>query len=158
MRTLLAALILAASVCAQPASAQTALPDSPGWTRLEAVDPDTKLYVKTQAGSVTCHFKSAGDGALTCTGDGGKLIDLQRPEIRKVRAPHRLRSTLVGLGIGAVGGIIFGAAIGDSCTPQSFFCISRGSLAAAGAVLFGGIGAIVGVSTDFTRSTIYKAP
>jgi hypothetical protein len=68
---------------------------------------------------------------------------------------------LVGLAIGGGAGAIIGAAAGSpSCSGQSFCLdiLNRSALAAFGAVGVGAVGAIIGVSTDFTRSTVYKAP
>jgi len=57
---------------------------------------------------------------------------------------HRGRNSLIGLGGGAAIGAIIGAATHHDCTGWCIFDSSRGVDAAAGAIVVGGIGAIVG--------------
>ena len=162
MRTILCRLCFLAfavpAMSQQPlAGSTTALPDAPGWSRAEALRPNAKLHIAARTGSASCRFKSADDGSLTCVGEGTKLLAFQRAEVRKVTSPRRGWSAIIGLGIGIGVGAILGAAAGDSCTPSSFICFSRGSLAALFAVPLGAVGAGVGALTDFDRKTIYSA-
>jgi hypothetical protein len=154
--TLCLLLLAAAAQAQQPAAT---LPDAPSWTRAEAVKPNANIHVFAKTGSVSCHFKSADDVSLICAaGDGAKVLAFQRADVRRITLPRRGWSALIGLGIGVGVGAILGAAAGESCTPQSFFCFSRGSLAALAAIPLGVIGAGVGALTDFDRKTIYRAP
>jgi hypothetical protein len=57
---------------------------------------------------------------------------------------HRGRNSLIGLAGGAAIGAIIGAAAHQDCTGWCIFNTSRGGDAAAGAIVVGGIGAIVG--------------
>jgi hypothetical protein len=123
------------------------------------VPSNRSIHISTKSGGASCHFKAADDGAITCSGsDATKLLTFQRADVRRITSPRRGWSALIGLGIGVGVGAILGAAAGDTCTPQSFFCFSRGSLAVLTAVPLGVIGAGVGALTDFDRKTIYKAP
>jgi hypothetical protein len=69
---------------------------------------------------------------------------------------------LAGLAIGAGVGAALGAATGgDPCKTTQGFCAdvaSRGETAAFSGFFFAAIGAPIGYFTDFTRSTVYKAP
>ena len=120
---------------------------------------NANLHLSLRGNSAGCRLSSADDTSLTCAGHNGAKTDIfQRSDIRKVVIPHRGRSALIGLGIGAAVGFIVGAASGDSCKPQDIICFSRGETGALGAVVFAPIGALVGALTDFSHSTIYRAP
>jgi hypothetical protein len=144
------------ALCQQPAGAP--LPDAPGWTRTETVKPGTRLHVSATDHSVNCQFTSADDSSITCAGTGTTVFTYQRTDVRRITSPRRGWSALIGLGIGVGAGAIVGAALGSSCTPQSFICFGRGSLAAVFAAPLGVIGAGIGALTDFDRRTVYKAP
>ncbi len=153
--------ILCLPVLAVPALGQqtTALPNAPGWTQVQAVPLNKSLHIAARGGGASCHFKVADDNSITCSGiDTSRLLTFQRADVRRITSPRRGWSALIGLGIGFGVGAILGAASGDSCTPQSIICFSRGSLAALFGVPLGVIGAGVGALTDFDRKTIYKAP
>jgi hypothetical protein len=153
---LLCPLLLAVPALAQQSAA---LPDAPGWTQVEAVPSTKSIHISARSGSASCHFKVADDNSITCSGsDASKLLTFQRGDVRKITAPRRGWSALIGLGVGVGVGAILGVAAGDSCTPQSIICFGRGSLAALFAAPLGVIGAGVGALTDFDRKTIYKAP
>jgi hypothetical protein len=161
MRTFLVTLMLAPAL-AVPAqqSAQPSTPAPPpvgsNWQRVQALAVGQSINVSTRASHAGCKLKSVDADTLTCT--HGKDLVFQRTDIVSIKVPHRGRSSLVGLAIGAGVGAIVGraAAGGGSC--NNFCIISPGDVAAGGAIGFGAIGTIVGTLTDFTRSTIYKAP
>ena len=70
-----------------------------------------------------------------------------------VKIAHRVRSGAIALAIGAGVGVGVGAAIGE---PGSF--IPRGKAATAFGAAFGVIGFPIGYATDFSKSTVYRAP
>ena len=151
MRTFDLALQATLLLCAIPALGQQAAapPAGSNWQHVEVLPTGTTLRVNTKSRHVTCKLKSINVDSLTCLQgfDQSKETLFQRTEITSIRLPHRGRSTLVGLGIGAGGA----AAIGLSCGDKAF-CIVAGSLT------FVPVGAIAGFLTDFTRSTVYKTP
>jgi hypothetical protein len=96
---------------------------------------------------------------LTCI--HAQDVVFQRSDIVNIKIPHRGRSTLVGTAIGAGVGAGVGAATGDDSCKSAPFCVSplsRGGIAVFSGFLFAAIGAPIGYFTDFTRSTVYKAP
>ena len=156
MRKLVAALLVLATISAtaqQAAQAPVAAPPA-GWQKVQALAAGTSIKVKTRTGNTACTLKSVDAGALTC--NHGKDIVIQQADILTVKVPHRGRSALVGLAIGGGGGAIVGAASIPSCSGICIISRSTGAVVVgvAGAL----IGAIVGVTTDFTHTTVYKAP
>jgi hypothetical protein len=152
MHKLLAALLVAATVSAvqqvaQPPATQT--PPPPAWTiEVQPFPAGTSLDVKSKTGHTRCTLKSFEANTLTCT-DGRFDLVFQRADIKTLTIHRRRRSILVGLAIGAAAG----AGLGVSIAP--------GALRADGTVYFGavlGVGALIGGLTDFTGSTVYKAP
>jgi hypothetical protein len=139
-------------ITSQRAFSQGAAPPATGWSRVQQLKPGATLHIKTTTHtSIGCAFQSADDNSLTCTNKSSHT--LQRTEIRSISMPHRGRSTLTGLAIGGGGGIITGAA----SIPNGQI-VGKGTGAAVLGVGFGVIGAIIGFATDFTHSTIYRAP
>jgi uncharacterized protein YcfJ len=150
MRIVLIALILGAASCVAPpiAGAQ----NGPSWERLAGLPAGVSIHVNTKSRHVACKFKSAEADAVTCVSGGAKTEVFPRAEIRTVKLARRGRSILAGMGIGAAGGAIIGAASGRN---GSF--IGRGAGAAILAVPGALIGAIVGAFVDFTDTTVYRA-
>lgn len=145
------AIFLMASSCI--ASAQQSTPDQgPSWSRVEGLPSGVGISVKAKQHSGNCNFKSATETELTCVGDGAPMV-YPRAEIKSVKLRHRGRSTLVGLAIGAGAGAAIGAPVGKSGS-----IIGHGAAAAIIAVPGAIIGAIVGATTDFTHTTVYRAP
>jgi hypothetical protein len=135
------------------------------WQHVQSLPVGAAIQVKARKSHANCKLKSVDADSLTCT--QGKDLVFQRTDIVNIKVPHRGRSTLVGLAAGGATGALIGAAAGSSgCTPGppglfQNFClniVSRGDLAAIGGVTLGVVGAIAGVLTDFTRSTVYRTP
>jgi hypothetical protein len=150
MRKLLVPLVLVPSLCAaqQPSS------PSFGWQRVQALRAGTSINVKARTSHAGCKLKSVDADTLTCT--QGKDLVFQRADILQIKVAHRGRSAVVGLAAGAGAGAIAGVA---SSSPCSGICIvGRGTEVLVFAVGLGVIGAITGLATDFTHSTVYKAP
>jgi hypothetical protein len=136
------------------ANAQTHVADSgPSWSRLEGLPSGVGIHVKALHQTTNCSFKSATETELTCVNGSGVPQVFKRDDLKRVQLRHRGRSTLVGMAIGAGGGAAIGAPLGQS---GSF--VGHGAAAVIIAVPGTIIGGIVGALTDFTRSTIYRAP
>jgi len=143
------------------ATAQQSNPPTSGWTAVEAIKAGTIVHVFGTSHSTVCNLAKVDDSSLTCTGVGTSQGEVfQKADIKKIKLPHRGRSTLVGLAIGAGVGAGVGAGIGSGQGNGGSIGISKGQfteiLVGIGAVAFGLIGALVGALTDFMASTIYK--
>jgi hypothetical protein len=149
-------LATALSVSAQQASQPVPAAAAPNlnWERVEAITPGQRMYVYA-TNNFTCNFLKADASSLTCTrGLAGKPLTFTEAEVKRVKISRRNRSAWIGLGIGGFAGDAIGAASvahdHDNLTTLA---------AETGGLLIGCIvGAVVGVVTDFTRSTIYRAP
>lgn len=131
----------------------TSAPAQPSsWAKVEAQPKGTNIKVKAAHDGGSCLLIQVTADALTCT-HKGQDVTYQRADIRKISRPHRGRSALVGLGIGAAAGGI-GGAVGNG---SSSFIIGRGLAAVIFAVPAGLLGAAVGAGTDFTGSTLYSS-
>jgi len=158
------AFLAALTVPAQQPTQQPAQPSAgSNWQHVQALPVGASINVKARTSHASCTLKSVSADSLTCT--HGKDLIFQRADILTIKIPHRGRSALIGAAIGAGAGAIVGAASGSSsCTQQAgqlfpcFNLFSRGDLAVIGAVAVGVIGAPIGGLTDFTKSTVYKAP
>jgi hypothetical protein len=131
-------------------------PAGSNWQHVQALPPGTAIQVQTRTSNAKCALKSVDADSLTCI--HGKDLVFQRSEIRSIKIPRRGRSALVGLAIG--GGA--GAGIGAAVTASKGGWFSGAGWDAIGAAILGtvggAIGAGIGAATDFTHSTVYKAP
>jgi len=141
-----------ASCCVATAQQTTPNP-GPSWSRLEGLPSGLGIAVKARQHSGNCNFKSATETELTCVVGNGAPVVYPRAEIKSVKLRHRGRSTLVGLAIGAGAGSAIGAPLGHS---GSF--VGHGAAAVIIAVPGALIGTLIGATTDFTHSTVYRAP
>jgi hypothetical protein len=160
MRTLLLSVALLPALAAAQRPSRPQPPAGSDWQHVQALPAGASIIVKARKSHAGCKLKSVDADSVTCV--HGKDLVFQRVDIVSIRIPHRGRSTLVGMALGAGVGALIGAATGSpSCKGQTSFCldiVSRGDLAAIGAVGVGALGAIAGGATDFTRSTVYRAP
>jgi hypothetical protein len=159
MRTLFLSLTLATAIsaAAQQSAVQPAQPRAnSAWERVQTLPAGLSINVKSRTTHASCKLKTVDADSLTCT--HGKDIVFQRTDILNIKAPHRGRSTLVGLVIGGGAGAGVGAGItaGSSC--KQLCIVSNGDVVAITALAGGIVGAITGAATDFTRSAVYKAP
>jgi hypothetical protein len=136
-------------------------PAGSNWGHVEALPVDTAVRVDGRSRKMECRIKSVDADSLTCVSKRGdtKEMVFQRGEVKSVRIPRRGRSTLVGTAIGGGTGAVIGFAAGTGggggfFGPNAF----RGVVTAVFAVIGGVAGAPTGYFTDFTRSTVYKAP
>ena len=104
--------------------------------------------VRITMGSRTVHGKVlrvSDESILLASGKAQEMFPQQ--DVLRVRLrgdSHRGRNSLIGWGGGAASGAIIGAAAHQDCTGWCIFNTSRGADTAAGAIVVGGIGAIVG--------------
>jgi hypothetical protein len=160
-----AALCLCACV-PQQAMAQAQQPIAPAppagsnWHRVQALPPGVAIDVKARKQHVRCKFSGATDDSLTCSRDTGAPIVLQRADVQSVKIGHRVRSTLIGAGVGGGTLAIVGFAVGTNGNADSLF--GKNFLRGAIAGVFGAIGVAagggIGAATDFSKSTVYTAP
>ena len=108
----------------------------------------TGADVRITMGSRTVHGKVlrvSDKGIVLASGKAQEMFPQQ--DVLRVRLrgdSHRGRNSLIGWGGGAAIGAIIGAAAHQDCTGWCIFNTSRGADTAAGAIVVGGIGAIVG--------------
>ncbi len=95
--------------------------------------------------------------SLTCsrdTGVGHKQLIFQRSEITSIKLAHRGRSAVLGAAI--LGGA--GAAAGGIQGAKSNYFAVKGAFAMIYAFSGAFAGAPIGYLTDFSASTVYRAP
>jgi hypothetical protein len=105
---------------------------------------------------VVQHSRKQAEGKLlTLTGKsitveaGAQPLTIQRDEVFRVRvAEIRMKRSLIGLGIGAVAGVVFGANLGSRRHGLSEVVFGG---------IFGGIGAAVGAAIPI-GNPLYEAP
>jgi hypothetical protein len=140
------------------ASSQPAKAGS-NWERVRALPPATNIDVKAASGHFHCKVTQVTEDTLVCL-HGKTSTTFERVNIRSIKIDRRGRSALVGGAVGGGGLAIAGFAVTTGGSKDSFFGSNflRGPVTAGalgvGAVLGGGIGAL----TDFSKSTVYKAP
>jgi hypothetical protein len=136
------------------ATAQQPPPAGSNWQHVQALPAGTSIHVNTKTGKQLCNLKSATDDTLTCT--HGKDLVFQRSEIKSIKLTKHSRSSATGAAIGGGAGIAIVEAAWNN--HWSFNGINRGSVAAFAGVPLAVAGGFVGYFTDFTASTVYKAP
>jgi hypothetical protein len=153
MSKLLAALLVFTTLTAtaqQSALPPTAPPAGTNWQHVQALPIGTEVYLNAKPRHVVCEIRSTSADTLTCT-ERAKDIAFERSEISSIKITHAGRSALIGLGVGAGAG----AAIGEAG------CRGGGGGGLCGSVFgsaLGLAGLVIGITTDFFRSTVYKAP
>lgn len=115
------------------------------------------VHVNTAKRHTICSLLTVDDAGLTCshdTGVGHKELRFDRGEIRSIKLAHRGRSAVLGAaivgGAGAVAGGIQGAGSNYFAVKGAFAMIYGFSGMLAGAP--------IGYLTDFSASTVYRAP
>jgi hypothetical protein len=109
MRMVLLALALVPALSAsaqQPAQQPASPPAGSNWQHVQALPVGASINVKARKSHAGCKLKSVDADSLTCT-HGTDLV-FQRADIVSIKIPHRGRSTLVGLGLGAGVGALIG--------------------------------------------------
>jgi hypothetical protein len=159
-----AALYSSAQQLAQPTTPPP--PAGSNWQHVQRLPTGTSIYVYTRGHHQRCELESAAADTLSCI--RSKSLTFQRTEIVSIKLAHRGRSSLVGLAVGAGAGIGIGYAIplsagNGSPAGQAFQQVflnplARGVLVGLGAASGSIGGTLAGYFTDFSRSTVYKAP
>lgn len=129
-----------------------------GWQAVEALAPQTRVQVKADTRSSSCHLTAVSDDKLTCT-----ETSFSRSEIKSIKLVNKSKSTFGGLalgaGVGAGAGVGIGSAV-NAADQSSILHVSAGKSAAVGAgvgaILGAGIGAIIGHHSTLFATTIYK--
>jgi hypothetical protein len=153
-KILLALLFVVTSASAQTAPHSTPSSSTPvsGWQLVQALPPGSKIHIKFFAHHKTdCRVSSVDADSISC--DTSAIF--KRADIQSIRANHRVRSTLVGLGVG------YGAAAAvTAVAARARGCQTVGCAGAIAVVDLGLLIAvpIIGHVTDFTAGTIYRAP
>jgi hypothetical protein len=125
------------------AAAQTKFTD---WSTVKALATGASVRITT--GSRTVHgsvLRVTDDALVLGTGKSQEMFPQQ--EVKRVLLrgdSHRGRNSLIGLGVGAVTGVIIAGATHQDCTSFCFDYGSRGEDMAGAGILLGGIGAAVG--------------
>jgi len=127
-----------------------------GWQRVQALPVDATIYISGHP-HAHCSFVSADADSLTCK-KSSKVLTFQRATITTIKRSHRGRSTLIGLGVGLGVGSGIGFAAGTS-NSDGFFGPNflRGAITVLSGALGGIVGTVIGVSTDFSRATVYRS-
>src|SRR5579871_4706641 len=111
------------------------------WGEVRQLAANTQIRVELSGGrKVDGQFQSATDDSLSIAASSGQE-SLARPMVARVSFKtknHRKRNILIGLGVGAAGGLATGAAADASC---KFLCFDN-----LGKAVFTPVGALVGVA------------
>jgi hypothetical protein len=131
----------------------------PSWGDLKGLQAGQSIQViDTNSKKHSGTFLSLSDTAISYM-EVAAEHSIERQDVRSVKLmknPHRVRNTIIGLGVGAGVGAGIGAATHKSCSSQSF-CLDIGGRAlpaAVGGVIGGVGGAVIGVLIPSHR-TIY---
>jgi hypothetical protein len=147
------------ALCHVQLSAQS-VSDWAGLNHTPALSAGAEIEVRTTGNQRSRgQFTTAEDDALVMmTPSGPRRIP--RATVKRISAKkpgHRLRNTLIGLGVGAAAGLAVGAEQDESCSPHCFLGnnIAKAVLTPVGAL----VGLIVGVviPTGGWRE-VYRAP
>jgi hypothetical protein len=98
------------------------------WGAVKQLTPNTEIRVsRTDGGTVQGRFQSAtDDGVVVATSKSTETLN--HTAIKKVETRgknHRGRNALIGLGAGAAGGLIVGAASDSSCPKNGCFLVGK---------------------------------
>ncbi len=126
------------------------------WSGVQALPADTPIHINATHQHLLCQLKTADADSISCTrnrGFGAKVYTFQREQIQSIKLSRRTLSTLSGVGIGAGGGAIIGAALTNSRT--TWF---RGAVIGASAGIGAVAGGAIGYPSDFLAGpTVYRA-
>jgi hypothetical protein len=131
-----------------------------GWQRVKALSPGLEIDLKSTTKHLRCKLADVTDETLTCThGSAVTPQVFQRASIASIKMGRRGRSALIGAGIGGAALGTAGFAVTTN-SKDTFFGPNflRGPVTGLGALGGGIIGAGIGALTNFSKTTIYKAP
>ena len=128
------------------------------WQHVQALPTGTTLEVNARNRNLQCNLTAVTEDSLSCA-HGAKRIVFGRNEIASIKISRRGRSILIGAGVGGGALAIAGFAVTTNSSNGLFGSnFERGPITAVGALAGGVIGGGIGALTDFSRSTVYKAP
>jgi hypothetical protein len=148
---------LLVAVLTVPVAARAATTVRSDWSAVQAVAPGTDVHINARTRHTICTLKSVGTDTLVCnrnTGVGTKDLTFQRSEITAVKLARRGRSAVFGAAIAAGAGASIGAIEGSR---SNYFAV-KGAFAMIYAFAGAFAGAPFGYLTDFSATTIYRAP
>jgi len=124
------------------------------WNNLKQLRAGQEIeVVDMKLKSLKGTFTSFSEEAISLRTDGGE-VGVRRDDVFRVtlrEGSKRLRNTLIGMGIGAAGGVAAGVGLMERETGYAG--------AVAGTVaLFAGIGAGIGAALPAGTPTVYRAP
>jgi hypothetical protein len=155
MRVILLAIALLTALSLPAQQPAPAPPAGSNWQYVQALPIGTSIYVNAKRRCVSCVLYSVNADSLTCS--HGTNITLQRAEIKCINISHRGRSAWIGAAILAAPGIVGVESVWKSRSPDAG-PLNRGTAAVVAGTASGIVGGLAGFFTDFTRSTVYKAP
>ncbi len=155
MRKLASALVVFL-IAAFAATAQSPAQD---WNVVKALAPGTMIRITTGPRKATGEVQGVTDDSLTIRSRDGQEM-FPRPDIVRLSVrgkSHRLRNTLIGLGVGAGAGAIVGA---TAARCRGFCVVSAAELTGVAVPVLGGVGAIVGavIPTRGWRDVYQRRP
>ena len=141
----------------QPATPAAQPPAGSNWQHVQALPLGASINVKARTSHASCTLKSINADTLTCS--HGKDLVFERSEIQIIKIPRRGRSALIGAGVGGGALAIAGfAATTDHSNGLFGNNFLRGPATLLSGLAGGLVWGVVGGVTDFSRSTVYKAP
>lgn len=153
---LAASLLLIALPTLSPAL-QAAPPPQDDWTNLQRIHPGEEVHVvRSDKKSADGRFVSASAEAITLDISGGALT-VPRSEVVRVtkrRPSHRMRNTLIGLGIGAAVGLVLDQTLGAIARNEGG--INSDRIIALNWIVPLSAGAGIGAATGGGEETVYR--
>ncbi len=160
IRTILFAILMLPASVLLTANAQSATAPTPAgsnWQHVQALPIGTNIQVTASKRPIVCTLTAVAADSLACDHnyrfEVHKLV-FQRAEIRTVKLTRRGRSAVLAAAIGAGAGATAGGIQGIH---SNYFAV-HGAFAMIYAFAGAFAGAPIGYFTDFSASTIYRAP
>jgi hypothetical protein len=137
----------AAAVFLVFALAATAQSPAQDWNNVKVLTDGTSVRISIGSRTVSGPVRGVSDDSLAVDSRKGQEIFTRREVLRVSvkKQSHRGRNTLIGLGAGAAIGVVVGTVSYRKCTGFCILNSTRAEDAGAGAIIFGVIGAAVGV-------------
>lgn len=149
--------------CVVAPAQQTSSPGAPAapagsdWQHVQVLPVGTAIHIQARSSHALCALTAVDADSISClrdTGVGNKPLTFQRSDVRTIKLARRGHSAVLG---GAVAGGA-GALAGAIQATQSHYFAVKGAFP----MIYGFIGifagAPLGYISDFSASTIYRAP
>ncbi len=124
---------------------------------MRALPVGTQVHISAATRHALCELTAVDEERIACsqdTGVGTRALTFARSEVRLIKLARRGRSAVLGASIGAGAGALAGGIEGA----RSNYFAFKGAYALIYAFAGGFAGAPAGYLTDFSASTIYRAP